>query len=173
MTGMRLNGVVGLVIVSVASTCRLVPANEGRRQASEERPPRALPEASDASEASADDARVTTTSTPRLDDAPLPAPPALRLPLSERACKELLAERRTLIAHGTTRCTQDQDCGTYGDAKHPCGEGAIDQPTASEVSRIDAQLLGDDCYLRRTGTCHITPYGFRAVCASNGRCAAR
>ena len=169
MRGVRLRLVLGVVLVSVAA-CRPVPPHEGRQRAAEGRPPNPLPEASDASAGDVDDARPTAVSTARLDDAPLPAPPALRPPLGERACKELLAERRTLIARGTTRCTQDQDCGTYGDAKHPCGEGAIDQHTASEVERIDAQLLGDDCYLRRTGTCHITPYGFRPTCASNGRC---
>lgn len=99
--------------------------------------------------------------------------PAARPPLGESACRELLSQRRALIAKGITTCGEDKDCGTYGDVRHPCGDGAIDQHTASAVEDIDAQLLGDACYLRRTGTCQITPYRFVATCATNGRCAVK
>ena len=154
-----------IVIVALASGCAAV----GHDRATQRGVDGGVPAVSQHPTNDVDDSRRTA---PAVALEAL-APPVPHPPLAEAACRRLLSQRRALIAKGTTRCTEDSDCGTYGDARHPCGEGAIDQHTASEVERIDESLLGDECYLRRTGTCHVTPYGYRAICARSGRCAVK
>jgi hypothetical protein len=140
--------------------------------------------------------RSYDTRQPTVEDAPVPAPvasvdaspfdapppvsaappsPEPRAPLGAKACKERLSRRQALIARGKTKCAVDEDCGTYVDARHPCGDGSVDITTALEVHRIDEELVGDDCYSRVSGgaTCHITPYPFQGRCAPNGRCAVK
>jgi hypothetical protein len=158
-------------VLAVGAACGAV--RPGRPSVDGLDSPVAAPREADASDD--DGARPTLTAAASLDDAAPPAPPARRPPpsLTVRACDALLAQRRALIAKGTARCTNDDDCGTYVDVRHPCGDGAIDKQTASAIDRFDEQLLGDVCYVRRSGQCRITPYLFHAECASSGRCAVR